>query len=64
MTADLQIELNESVTMASVSYSILNDGSYEQTEWFLVDLSFSGESIPGVTLSPNSTEVVIMDDDG
>ena len=64
MMANLQIELNESVTMMLVNYSILNDGSYERTERFLVDLSFSGDPIPGVTLNPNSTVVVIMDDDG
>ena len=64
MMANLQIELNESVTMTSVNYSILNDGTYEQTERFFVDLLFSGEPIPGVILSPNSTEVMIIDDDG
>ena len=45
MTADLQIKLNESVTMTSVSYSIRNDRTYEQTERFFVDLLFSGEHI-------------------
>ena len=64
MTADLQIKLNESVTMTSVSYSILNDRTYEQTERFFVDLSFSSEHIPGVMLSPKSAEVMIIDDDG
>lgn len=59
--AGLQIELNESVSMTFVNYSIVNDGHYEQTERFSVYLSFSGEPIPGVTLG--STEVVIMDDD-
>ena len=64
MMASLQIELNESVTTTSVSYSIVNDGTYEQTEMFFIDLLFSGEPIPGVMLSPNSTEVMIVDDDG
>ena len=64
ITADLQIKLNESVTTTSVSYSIVNDGTYEQTERFFVDLLFSGEHIPGVMLRPNSAEVMIIDDDG
>ena len=64
MMANVQVELNESVTMTTVDYSILNDGSYERTESFMVDLMFSGEPIPGVILNPNSTEVVILDNDG
>ena len=64
MIANLQIELNRSDTVTFVNYSIVNDGNYEPTERFFVDLLFSGELIPGVMLNPNSTEVVIMDDDG
>ena len=64
MMAGLQIELNDSVSMTSLNYSIVNDGHYEQTERFFVNLLFSEEPIPGVTLNPNSTEVVIMDEDG
>ena len=64
MMANVQVELNESVTMTTVDYSILNDGSYERMESFMVDLMFSGEAISGVILNPNSTEVVILDNDG
>jgi hypothetical protein len=64
MFANLQIELNESVTVTFINYSIINDGNYEPTERFFVDLLFSGEPIPGVMLNPNSTEVMIIDDDG
>jgi hypothetical protein len=62
MMAGLQIQLNDSVSTTNVNYSIINDGHYEQTEMFSVNLSFSGEPIPGVLL--DSTEIVIMDDDG
>ena len=64
MIANLQIELNQSDTVTFVNYSVVNDGNYEPTERFSVDLLFSGEPIPGVMLNPNSTEVVIIDDDG
>ena len=64
MLTNFQIELNESVTMTFTSISIIDDGNYEQTESFYVDLLFSGEPIPGVTLSPNSAEVEIRVNDG
>lgn len=64
MLTNLQIELNESVAVTSVNISIIDDGNYEQTERFHVDLQFSTEPIPGVTLSPNSTEVEIRVNDG
>ena len=64
MLTNLQIELNESVTVTSINISIIDDGNYEQTERFHVDLLFSAEPIPGVTLSPNSTEVEIRLNDG
>ncbi len=64
MIANLQIELNESVTVTFINYFIINDGNYERTESFSVDLLFPGEPIPGVILNPNSTEVMIIDDDG
>ena len=64
MLTNLKIELKESVTMTSVNISIINDGNYEQSESFYVDLLFSDEPIPGVTLSPNSTEVEIRPNDG
>ena len=64
MMIDFQIELNESITTASVDIPILNDNGYEPTERFMVNLSFSGEPIPEVTLNPSSVEIVILDDDG
>ena len=64
MLTNFQIELNESVTMTFTSISIIDDGNYEQTESFYVDLLFSGEPIPGVILSPNSAEVEIRVNDG
>ena len=64
MIANLHIELNQSDTVIFVNYSIINDGNYEPTERFSVDLLFSDGPVPGVRLNPNSTEVVIIDDDG
>ena len=66
MMANLQIGLNQSDsdTVTFVNYSIINDGNYEQTERFSVVLLFSDEPLPGVMLNPNSTEIVIIDDDG
>ena len=66
MIANLQIGLNQSDsdTVTFVNYSIVNDGNYEPTERFSVVLLFSDEPVPGVILNPNSTEIVIIDDDG
>ena len=64
MMVDFQSELNESKTTTSVDIPILNDNWYELTEHFTVNLSFSGEPIPGVMFNPSSAEVVILDDDG
>ena len=64
MIANSQIKLNQSDTVTFVNYSIINDGNYEPTERFSIDLLFSGKPIPGVMLDPNSTEVMIIDDDG
>lgn len=66
MAAHLQLNVNESLTTTSIPFriNIVNDRNYEPRESFTVELLFAGEPVHGVKLNPNSTEVVILDDDG
>ena len=66
------VELNSKVTLNSSNDSVTvnitiietNDTEIEQDEHFTVHLSFPGEPIRGVTLSPNKTRVEIIEFDG
>ena len=58
------LTFDQSTNSTTVSISVLGDDIYELTESFLATLSFSGASVPRVTLSPASAGVAIIDDDG
>ena len=47
-----------------IPVTIINDSVYERTEEFHGILSFPGNPVPRVILSPNATNVTILDDDG
>ena len=47
-----------------IPVTIMNNNVYELTEKFNGVLSFPGDPVPRVTLSPNSADVTILDDDG
>ena len=48
----------------NISVTIINNNVYELTEAFNGILSFPGDPVPRVVLSPATTEVTIFDDDG
>ena len=49
---------------SEILVTIVDDNVYELTEKFNGVLSFPGDPVPRVTLSPNSADVTILDDDG
>ena len=51
-------------TMTTITVSIANDDAYELTETFNATLSFNGDPVPRVTLSPATAVTTIVDDDG
>ena len=55
---------NDYIQVQSRLLTIINNNVYELTETFNGILSFPGDPVPRVALSPNATEVTILDDDG
>ena len=51
-------------TTTTITLSIANDDVYELTETFNAALSFDGDPVPRVTLSPATAVTTIVDDDG
>lgn len=64
MIADSRLELSSTVTSTSVRYPIVNDGVFEHTECFMVNLSFPGVPVSRIRLDPFTAKVVILDNDG
>ena len=65
------VNTSNSVTLrtdesATIEITIINDNTFELTESFFVELSFSDQdNVPrGVTLNQSSTQVIILDNDG
>ena len=58
------LTFTSSNTMTTITVSIANDDVYELTETFNVTLSFDGDPVPRVTLSPATAVTTIVDDDG
>ncbi len=46
-----------------VPISLMNDAFYELTETFTAGLSFTSDVPPRTTISPNSANITIIDDD-
>ena len=51
-------------TDTTINVTIMNDDAYELTETFSASLSFDGDPVPRVTLSPDAAVATILDDDG
>ena len=51
-------------TRTDIPVTIIDNNVYELAEEFNGILSFPGDPVPGVTLSPAATVVTILDDDG
>ena len=51
-------------TSTTINVNTLNDDAYERTETFNASLSFDGDPVPTVTLSPDAAVATIVDDDG
>ena len=64
MTTDSLVTLNAESPNKDVTISIFNDEEEELTESFVVDLSFHGDPLSSVTLSPSTATVAILDNDG
>ena len=60
----LLLTFDPSTSHIDVSVTLLNDSIFELTEKFSATLSFPGDPLPGVTLSPDSAQITIFDDDG
>ena len=58
------IILNADNSVFNVSFSIMDDVTFELLEELTASLSFSGNLITLVTLDPNSAEIIILDNDG
>ena len=52
------------IAVITITVSIANDDVYELTETFNATLSFDGDPIPRVILSPATAVTTIVDDDG
>ena len=51
-------------TATTIEVNILNDDAYELTETLNASLSFAGDPVPRVILSPDVAVTTIVDDDG
>ena len=61
---DILLTFNLTNTLTTITVSIVNDDAYELTETFDTTLSFDGDPVPRVTLSPATAVTTIVDDDG
>ena len=62
--SDLSLTFGPNTSSIDIPVDINNDNVFELTEMFSAALSFPGDPIPRVTLSPDSAQITIFDDDG
>ena len=62
--SSLSLTFGPTTSSIHIPIDLINDNIFELTEMFNAALSFSGDQIPRVTLSPDSAQITIFDDDG
>ena len=62
--SNLLLTFNSITTVIDIPVTINDDNVYELTEMFSAAISFPGDPLPRVTLSPESALISIIDEDG
>ena len=62
--SNLLLTFNSITTVIDIPVTINDDNVYELTEMFNATISFPGDPLPRVTLSPESALISIIDEDG
>ena len=62
--SNLLLTFNYNTTVIDIPVIINDNNVYELTEMFRTAISFPGDPLPRVTLSPESAHISITDEDG